>query len=339
MGLKQLFASFIAPWATFADGSARTRTIVQAGAILALAVGAPASWGRGPLAQRDQLDRLGLERPWFAQVPVDPQQSRISRWAFYRDRLFAVSTSGLLSAIDAESGATLWTSRVGKPGYPAFGPGANLDIVTAVSGSRLYGFDRDDGRLLWTRELGSAPASGPAVTKDHAFVALLNGQIESYSLEDPTAQPWYYQSKGRTYQRPTVTGPVVSWPTAGGLLYVCSAEDPHVLYRLETNDEIIAPPAELSPNLYVGSFDGYLYCIDELSGRERWRFSAGYPIANTPAVIGDVAYVASTKPALHAVSTETGRELWQASGVERFAACGKASVYAQGVSGSLIVLD
>jgi hypothetical protein len=292
-----------------------------------------------PLVTPNEAARHGLERAWFAQVPVDPSRSRVTSWYLYYDRLYALTDSGIVSAINAETGEQLWSKQIGKPGHPAYGPAANSNFLGIVSGGNLYMLDRNDGRLQWVRALGSAPSSGPALSNDYAYVALITGRIEGYKLTDPTAQPWYYQSKGRTYLKPTTTGQVVSWPTAEGYLYVSRADIPGVLFRLETNDDIVTSPAQMEPYLYIASLDGYLYAVHEMTGREKWRYSTGYSIHSSPAVVGKQVYVASFEPALHCLDAETGHELWSVLGVSHFAAQGKQRVYASDRFDNLLVMD
>jgi outer membrane protein assembly factor BamB len=233
----------------------------------------------------------------------------------------------------------LWSRQVGKPGYPAFGPGANANLLGIVSGSKLYVMDRNNGRIQWVRQLGSAPSSGPALSEKYAFVAMVTGRIEGYQLEDPATQPWYYQSSGRTYLRPTTTGSVVSWPTTEGYLYVSRANDPGILFRLETSADIVTSPAQMEPYLYIGSLDGYLYCVHQHTGDELWRYSTGYAIDSSPAIIDKRAYVASRQPAIHTLDATTGQELWATAGASHFAGQGKERVYASDRFGNLLVLD
>jgi outer membrane protein assembly factor BamB len=303
-----------------------------------LAMGGPGS-AASPLVRHELAARHGLQRAWFAQIPLDPQRSQVRLWLLDGDRFFGVTTAGLLTSLDSRTGAAVWTSQIGRPGLEAFGPGANARYVAAVSGSKLYLLDREDGRMTWSQRLGSAPASGPALTRNHAYVALMNGQIEGYLLDDPGAQPWYHQSKGRTFQRPTTTGAVVSWPTDTGLLYVSSSEQPRVLFRLVTNSEIVTSPTEQAPYLYIASLDGYLYCIHELTGVTRWRYSTGSPIDSSPAVVGKTVYVASTTPTLHAIDNATGRLKWWIDGIADFAAESETRVYAQTWDGQLAIID
>jgi len=295
--------------------------------------------GAGPLVSHDDAARNGLHRAWFAQLPVNPQRSRVSSWYLYFDRLYGVTDSGIIAALDAETGAELWVKQVGRHGYALFGPDANEKHLGVVSGSNLYLLDRNDGRLIWSRELGSAPSSGPALSANYAYVALLTGRIEGYRLDDPRTQPWYYQSKGRTYLRPTTTGSVVSWPTAAGYLYVSDANKPRVRFRMETSDDIVTSPAAQGETLYIASLDGYLYALHERTGDEKWRYSTGFAISSSPAIVGDQVFVASLEPALHAIDVKTGQGLWSAPGISHFAAKGADRVYASDRYGNLLSLD
>ena len=306
---------------------------------ICLSLAANVSKADGPLVTREMAASKGLERAWFAQIPVDPSRHRVTTWYLYYDRLYGVTDSGVITALNAETGEQLWAKQVGRPGHPAFGPGANADVISVVSGGKLYALDRHTGRMKWIRELGSAPSSGPALSNNYAYVALVTGRIEGYKLDDPKSQPWYYQSKGRTYLRPTVTGNVVSWPTDLGYLYVADANDPRVLFRLHTSGDIVTEPAQQSPNLFIASLDGYLYSINELTGHEDWRYSTGYAITSSPAVVGDMAFVASFQPSLHAVDSKTGAEKWISPGVSHFAARGKDRIYASDKYGHVLILD
>lgn len=308
-------------------------------AALSLLVVATPSWAVGPLVTRSDAARNGLKRAWFLQLGVDTARSEVSRWSLTHDRLYGVTTAGSVFAIDTKSGRQLWWRQISPPGRAAFGPSANEKFVAVVSGSKLYLLDRNDGRTRWVVPLGSAPGAGPALTESHAYVAMVTGRVEAYPLESPDARPWYYQSKGRAYSQPTTTGRVVSWPTDQGYLYVSRADEPLVLYRLVTDGEIVTSPAEAPPYLYVASLDGYLYCIDEITGKEAWRFSTGYPIEDAPAVVEGFAYVGSYEPSLHAIDITTGGERWRAAGLNQFVARGDGRVYAADRFGNVTVLN
>jgi len=292
-----------------------------------------------PLVDSERAGRHGLERAWFAQVNVDATQGRVSHWTLHNDQLFSLSTSGTLQALDAETGQSLWTVRVGAPDGVFAGPSVNEKFVALTSGTKLYVLDRKDGHVLWSRFLGSAAAAAPALSERYAFVGLLNGQVEGYPLVNLKQSIWRHQSIGRIFYSPTVTGKVVSWPTDRGFLYVAQADQPRVLFRVETNNEIVAPAAEWESYLFVASRDGYLYCMHEFSGAELWRVSMGYPIVTKPAAVAGKAYVASEEPALYSIDSESGRLLWSAVGATQFVTLGAEHVYGMGRFGGLLILD
>jgi PQQ-like domain len=318
-----------------------TRTLWRAccGAACAWNLLIPTLGLAAPLVSSERASRHGLERAWFAQVIVDAARGRVSHWTLHHDQLFSLSSSGTLQALNAETGESLWTVRIGAPDGVFAGPSVNEKFIAITSGTKLYVLDREDGHVLWARFLGSAGAAAPALSERYAFVGLLNGQIEGYPLEDFKQPIWRHQSFGRIFYSPTITGEVVCWPTDRGYLYVAQANQPRVLYRVETNDEIVAPPAEWEPYLYVASRDGYLYCLHELSGAELWRVATGYPVVTQPAAVAGNTYVASEEPALHAVDSETGHPLWSVVGATQFVAMGAEHVYGTDRFGGLLIID
>ena len=307
-------------------------------ALLALAVGTSTTSRAQQLASNQDAARLGLVRSWFAQVQVDGSRNKVVHWVLDAGHLFGLTDAGTVQAFHSETGETAWVSEINVNGTAA-GMAVNSNYVAVLGSGRLFVLDRGDGHLLWSRPVGGAPSAAPALSQNFAHVALMNGRIEGYRLDDPLADVWQYQSAGRVFQSPTTTGKVVSWPTDRGLLYVGQADPPGVLFRVETNNEIVTAPAEQAPFLYVASLDGYLYCFHEETGREQWRYATGFAITSQPAIVGEKAFVASEGATLHAVQASTGEPLWQVAGATQFVAVGKTHAYCLDRVGSLLKVD
>ena len=310
------------------------------GSIAVLTIGwispAPAA---SPLVNVNEAARHGLQRVWFAQIDVDQARNRVAHWTLHKDYLFALTTAGTIHALDAETGATRWVARVGSPERLTVGPAANDVYLAVLNGSRLHVLDLRDGHLIWSRTVGSAPAAAPVLSGRYVYVALLNGRIEGHRLDNPATPVWFYQSEGRIFQAPTVADQLLSWTTDRGNLYAAHAETPGMIFRMETNEEFVASVAEFDTYLYAASLSGYLYCVEGLSGNERWRYATGFPIASTPAIVGEKAFVVSEAPALHAVDTKTGHSLWTTPDASQFVAQGPKQVYGMDRFGSLLILD
>lgn len=286
-----------------------------------------------------QATSNGLHLAWFAQAQVDSARNQVSRWTLANNEIFALTTASTVHAMNAETGKTLWIAQIGNPNYPSVGPAVNSNHVAVLNGSDLFLLDRNDGHVLWTRKLAGPAGAAPALSETFAYVALINGRVEGFPLDAPTADVWQFQSVGRISRPPTATGQFVAWPTESGYLYVGDANESKVFFRIETGEDIIAAPAEWGSLFYVATLDGYLYCYDGSTGKQLWRYSTGMLIISKPVVIDNRVYVASEMPALHAVDATTGHKLWSVDGAVKFVAQAKHHVYAADRHGNLLILD
>jgi hypothetical protein len=64
------------------------------------------------------------------------------------------------------------------------------------------------------------------------------------------------------------------------------------LWNFSTSDKVTSSPALAEGKVYVGSHDGYLYCI-AINGTPLWNYSLGGIVSSSPAVINMRAYGAS----------------------------------------------
>jgi len=254
--------------------------------------------------------------------------------------LYAQTTSGMLHAIDGETGKTRWAVQVGSPAHPCMQPGANDQFVASVNGSRLYLMDRADGKLVGVRKMTNGPGAGPALSQYMVFVPTLSGELEAYQLDNIDQPPSIYKSSGRTMVPPIATPNSVCWSTDYGYLYVGHSERTGIRYRMETSDAIVTHATYQSPNrLFATSIDGFCYCLQEFSGDVVWRFSAGDPISHPPIVVGDAVYVVADQGGMYRVGVQDGRAQWWTPRTKKFLAGSERRVYALNNAGRIEILD
>jgi outer membrane protein assembly factor BamB len=311
---------------------------------LALAAGAAAparaQLSSGLISQQ-QAASIGLKRAWFARAELDPSRSKVVDWILSGDMLLILTDSGVIHALDADTGKSVWVTQFGNPNYPSLGPDANDEFVAVVNGSTLYLLDRASGRIQSQRAIGGAPGAGPAVGKNYVFVSTINGLIEGYPLDlsAPKYRKWFYQSFGRAMVSPLVTPTSVAWTTERGYLYVSGADKPGVRFRLETLSQFDARPAYRAPLIYAVALSGELFAVHEQNGTLVWRYMTGYPTNRAPAAVGDRLFVTSEEPMLHCVDASTGLPEWQALGLAQFAAVTKSHVYGVDRYGTIHILN
>jgi outer membrane protein assembly factor BamB len=289
---------------------------------------------------REVANRYGLTRAWFAQVG-SPQVTGLLEYVQYdHGMLLAQSRGGLVTALDAETGRTLWSLRIGSRDGGSSQPAANENYVVVLNGSTLYVIDRKDGGIVWQKRVARAPGAGPAVTATHAFVPMLSGLVEGYDLAAGDKQtPWNFQSTGRVLNPPLATPLTVSWTTEHGHFYVADPTAAGIKYRLETQGKIAGRPASWSPRLFAASDDGFVFGIDETKGTISWKRSIGEPILQGPVAVTDRVFVIPEFGGMRCLAADSGAPLWIAPGIEQFVAASPTRVYAVDNLGRLAILD
>jgi len=84
-----------------------------------------------------------------------------------------------------------------------------------------------------------------------------------------------------------------------------------IVYRFQAAGPIRGIPAVANGLLYIGSGDGNLYAIDQMTGKERWHFHAGSAIYSSVAVAGNRAWFTSRDGWLYAVDAGRGTLAWK----------------------------
>lgn len=254
--------------------------------------------------------------------------------------LYAATDSGLIQAIDAETGRTRWKTSVGTSRYPTEAIGANDKFAVAVNGSTIYVLNAENGELVWERKVDGAPGAGPAVTESLVFVPMIDGAMEAYPLAEPRGTPAIFKSHGRAMIQPTYTGSHVAWPTDRGHLYVTAANSNHINFRLEARGSIVTPASFYPPNrIITSSTDGFVYCIQETVGTLLWRFSAGEPIAATPVAYGDSVYTVTQDGSLYGIDGELGLERWSTGRMSQVIGASRDRLFCLNDIGRLTILD
>ena len=156
--------------------------------------------------KRSALDRLGLERQWFAVVPF-VETERLLKISIGGDLLFAQTSYAMLHTYDAESGRLLWSAQLGERAGFARGVASNSFAVFATNADVFFCLDKRTGRTIWKYAMGKIPTSPPACDEQRAMVGFATGKIYAYDLK-------IKDDKGN---ESILTTPVEAWNWATGM--------------------------------------------------------------------------------------------------------------------------
>jgi outer membrane protein assembly factor BamB len=267
-------------------------------------------------------------------------ESRVEQRVVPDITLFISTNSGIIHAIDAETGATRWVATAGKRDYPASTPAVSDQYVAVANGSTLYLLNAEDGTQIWQRKVRGIPSGSAAIVNGQVLVTTLSGIVESYQLDAPEELPLLYYSRGAIEFSPTITRNSVAWATDRGDVNLVTPGQRHIRYRFMTNDPVAGPVAFLPPEqLFVTTRSGFLYSFDETYGDILWQYSTGEQVEQPPLVINGVAYVATKYTGMHAIDAIDGSLKWWTPGVQQMVGITKSHMYATTSDKYFVIAD
>jgi eukaryotic-like serine/threonine-protein kinase len=94
------------------------------------------------------------------------------------------------------------------------------------------------------------------------------------------------------------------FPSAGPV------QQPKVKWKFKTGGKVLSSPIVTNGKVYIGSNDKYIYCLDEKTGKDIWKYHVGRPVNEAGAVYDGKVFFA-TKAGLIALDANTGKKLWE----------------------------
>ncbi len=212
-------------------------------------------------------DRLDLRTGKGFEMRPDGNP-RGSLPALFRDTLFGSGGRGLIEAVDAASGKTLWSTELGLEGIPScFAAGKRVLLASHDYGA--WGLCLKCGAQLWHRKFDwglSAPAfKGPVVIFSRSGQGLIALDLETGKelWTHPTGAAPPQERSGFRHDSPTPE-PVI----AGNWVYMA----------LE---------------------GGRLGALDLKTGKETWSLALGSPVCGAPLIQGDWMVVTTADGLVH----------------------------------------
>lgn len=326
--------------------------VVVAGLLVGLKLAYPPSAsGQNAIISQTAARRYGLHRQWVTRAQVSRATDQVSYVVYDGLTLFVQSESGLVHAIDPETGGTQWIRQIGERFAPSTRLASSAQYVGLVSGLTVYVLDRFTGATVWEEKLSGVPGSTTALWGDWVYVPLITGMIEAYhfgaaksietkgGVEGTYTTNWFFKSDGIPEVPPVVSARTVAWATSGGVMYASDPNELKIRFQFEANGPINAGLVYKEPYFFAASHDGFLYAVSESTGQSAWQFSAGSPIYESPILIGDALYVIAEHDGMYRLSLEDGTPTWLARGVRKFIAASQQNLYTADSAGRTFVLD
>lgn len=298
-----------------------------------------------PHALTEFTPTVHVQRLWSSQVGDGAQDSGVRMRPAYRDGvLYAASTDGVVEAMDARTGHTLWKNTDRTHGWFGWGDdkqrkdalysggpgvGENLVAVGTLDG-HVYGLDPKTGKQRWVAKVSSEVITPPVVLPDLTVVRTNDGNI--YGFDTATGkQVWLYDQD---------MVPALSLRGNGGLLvargvvFFGTDDGKLVAIRLDNGEKLWDLPlangegrtdiqrlddADISVlldgrTLYASAYHGVLTAVDGASGRPGWH--RNFSTYTSLDVDGRTLVGVDDKSDVWAFDKGSGSDLWKQDALE-----------------------
>lgn len=314
-----------------------------------LSMGLPASAqpplrGGSALPDESAFTRKGLTRRWWAHAVMNAQRDKLNSISVDETTLFLQSSSGEMTAFDAQTGQQLWARAIGPRDRAIFPPALNDEMLFVIGGMRLFAVRKTNGDIVWDLPLPSPPSSSPAVDEQRAFIGFLDGSMYAFDLK--VAAKLYTEGRLPQYavetilwRYPTtqpitipavVDGQYLAFASRNGSLYSVTASERKLVFQFQTDARVSAPLVRYKKHVLLASEDSNLYSISMRNGASTWQFTTGFVIRKAPVLIDDEIYLLPDRGNLYKLSAVTGEPLWPRpqTGFQTFLSASANRIYA-----------
>lgn len=236
--------------------------------------------------------------------------------------------------------------------------GSSMFSGLSVDGDVLYyanslgevkAYDWKNGRLRWSRDLGSAVYSTPLYGDGVVVVGSPHNAILGLNAENGETL-WSIETAAPVVNDGLIVGDKLYMGAGMGDFLKIDLKSGKIDWRFSgVNGIFQARPAVAGGKVVFGAWDRHLYCLDEATGKELWRWNNGKagvllsPGNCIPALTGNKVIIVAPDRYMTAFTADGGRQLWRDNQYKYRESMGispdGSTVYAKTMDGELIAVS
>jgi len=226
--------------------------------------------------------------------------------------------NGTEYALNASTGATLWSASIGSP--VSSSPAVANGVVYVGSGGAmlispyLFALNANTGAVIWSYMTSENVVSSPTVVNGVVYTTCgdpFTGPTVCALNASTGALLWNLSRPNAVESSPAVANGVVYVGDDGGEVAAVNAGTGALMWTYATGNVVKSSPAVANGVVYVGSENGNVYALNASTGAKLWSYATGDYVDSSPAVANGVVYIGSGNGNIYALKAGTGAMLWR----------------------------
>ncbi|PWU01962.1 MAG: hypothetical protein C5B52_06345 [Bacteroidetes bacterium] len=249
----------------------------------------------------------------------------------YEDRILVGGDDGFLHCVGLNSGKEIWKFAAGgvirttvsiDNGIAYFGDtNGKLYSIDAKSGTKKWSFSTM-GDTLKSSDYGfdrNAILSSPVVYQSFIIFGSRDGYLYCIDKEGKLKWTSNHNFSWVISTVAVVDNIVVTGTSDGHFVQAVDLTSGKELWRYKGSTLFWSSPLVMNGKIYIGGYDGQLYCLDLKSGKRISQFESGATMLSSPVFNDGLVYVGSDDGKVYALKGRDEKEITPSENLQKFA--------------------
>ncbi|MCK5817989.1 MAG: outer membrane protein assembly factor BamB [Psychromonas sp.] len=249
------------------------------------------------------------------------------------DAVYAASRDGEVSALNLQTGKTIWSvdlSKIAKNDFNSAarfsgGIGQDSDLLfIGTENGQVLAINKKQGKLAWISDVKGEVIATPVYSDDMVIVHTNRGDLLSLNAQTGK-ENWSQSNKQpnlslRGSSAPSVAEGGVVYGRSDGFLCVVRLQTGQPLWELpiarahgatalDRLTDIDMKPVIIDNVIYAQAYNGNMVAIQLLTSKQLW--SQPYSGYNNIAASGETLYITDHRGYIYALDQMTGKKIWE----------------------------
>lgn len=240
------------------------------------------------------------------------------------DTVFAADATGLVMALDANTGEREWQVQLDTPISSALNAIAG-HVYLGTRNGEVIALDQRDGSINWRSRVSSEVLAAPQANQQLLLVQSIDGQVTALDRMSGEERWIYTSSQPSLTLRGTGTPMVIEQVTFVGFangrmatldnrngqtLWDMQIANPRGRSEVERLVDLAGQPI-ITPDgrLFVTSYNGRVVALEATRGGILWE--SNLSSRHTPILVGDLLFIVTDNSHVVALDAGNGQEIWR----------------------------